>query len=66
MKYDITMLTIRQVVKHTQCLTEHQLRKLVHQGDITYIKVGNRVLINVQVLKDYLNAKDTSKDDEQE
>lgn len=46
--------TIRQSAKLVDGLSEYNLRRLIKQGKIPYIKSGNRVLININTLIDYI------------
>lgn len=38
-------MTIREVAK-TRILSEHTIRMMVKAGEVSHIKVGNRILIN--------------------
>jgi len=49
-----SMMTIRQIAK-TGVLPQSALRRLVSQNAIPYIKIGNRVMINYDLLIDYLS-----------
>ena len=48
------MLTIRQIAA-TGILPEHALRTMVKTNQIPCVKVGNRNLINMNILVSYLN-----------
>lgn len=49
------MLTIREVAK-TGLLTEYTLRLMEKQGRLPSVKVGRRVLVNVDKLVEQLNS----------
>lgn len=49
------MRTIRQTAQELQ-FPEHAIRQLVKQRRITFVQCGNKVLINLDRLIDYLNA----------
>ena len=49
------MLTINATAA-TGILTEHALRGMVAKGEIPYLKVGNRVLLNFDRLVERLQA----------
>ena len=48
--------TIRQTAK-TGLISEHHLRMLVARGECTGIYSGNRFLVNVPALAEYLDAQ---------
>lgn len=56
------MMQIRPAAKATG-LPEHLLRTLVKENRIIHIKVGQKVLINIPKLIDYLNVGDSSMKD---
>jgi len=49
------MMTINETAA-TGILTAHALRSMVARGEIPYLKVGNRVLLNYDRLVDRLQA----------
>lgn len=49
------MATIKETVRLTG-IPEYALRRLVREKRIVYIMVGNRVMVNVDRLIDYLNT----------
>lgn len=55
------MRTIRQTIELLQksdpdtSLTEHALRMMVKRGDIPFLRIGNKVLINFNSLCQYLS-----------
>lgn len=54
------MATIKETVKLTG-IPEYALRRLVREKRIVYITVGNRVMVNVDRLIDYLNSGDDNR-----
>ncbi|WP_037322930.1 helix-turn-helix domain-containing protein [Ruminococcus sp. NK3A76] len=48
------MRTIRQTASMLD-LPEHYVRSLVRENEIVFVKAGNKVLINVDKLIEYLN-----------
>ena len=54
------MMQIRPAAKATG-LSEHLLRTLVRENRIVYIKVGNKVLVNIPKLIEYLNEGDAKR-----
>ena len=65
MSEGIQMLTIRQIAA-TGIMSEHALRVLVRQGRIPHVKVGNRALINYDVLCRILQGSSTGYADDQQ
>lgn len=51
-----TMYGLKQASQATG-LSYDFLRKLCLQGKITHVKAGNKILINMEKLIDYLNGK---------
>ena len=51
-----TLLTIRQTAK-AGILSEHHLRLLEKQGRLPGLRVGNRFLVNVDLLKEQINRE---------
>ena len=49
-----TLMTIRQVAA-TGLLSEHALRKMNKEGKLPAFRVGNKVLINYEMLLEQLN-----------
>ena len=54
------MMQIRPAAKATG-LPEHLLRTLVKENRIVFIKVGNKVLVNIPKLIEYLNEGDAKR-----
>lgn len=55
MTKQIKLLTIRQSAKLIDGFTEYQIRRLVKNGALPYLKSGNRVLIEEQAIFDYIS-----------
>ncbi len=51
-----TMLTIKDTAKRTN-LPEHFIRKLCWENKIAYCMAGNKYLVNLEKLVDYLNRE---------
>ena len=51
--------TIREVAK-TGLMSEYCLRKLVKQGNVPCLFSGNKCLINLQMLKNLINDKNSA------
>ena len=49
------MITIREAAKRTG-LSYDSIRKMVNAGELTYIKVGKKFLINAGKLCEFLNG----------
>ncbi len=54
------MLSVTDTCKYTG-LSERFVRRLLHENKIVFVKSGNRALINVDRLIDYLNTGDGQK-----
>ena len=52
----MTLKTIRQTAK-TGILPEYRLRQMQKQGRLPGIYAGNRYLVNVEALHDYLRSE---------
>lgn len=50
----IKLLTIRQAAKLVDGFTEYQIRRLIKENALPYIKSGNRVLIEEQSIYDFI------------
>ncbi len=55
MNKQIKLLTIRQAARLIDGFTEYQIRRLVKNGALPYLKSGNRVLIEEQAIFDYIS-----------
>jgi len=53
-----TMLTIKETAQRLG-LAKHYVRQLCLQGKIIYCKAGNKYLINIDKLIEYLNIGET-------
>lgn len=54
-----TMLTINETAKVTN-LPAHYIRQLCWDNKIVYTKAGNKYLVNLERLIEYLNTQDSA------
>ena len=51
------LLTIRQTAKTAGLLSEHRLRLMEKQGKLPGVRVGNRFMVNVDLLTELINRE---------